>query len=147
MLIDQYVKYLESFDMREFGSDLFSIAKDQGWLVVYGHSDDCIEFEGCFRDETYYDSNKFVLDKHGLIPSWSEIDHEDEKACEEYFKRKKSTPLLTLYVFDNKDYEDEKFMWVFDSTHQNHKFKIYDGDDPFCVGLVIDFKKLIGNYK
>lgn len=30
MLIDQYVKYLESFDMREFGSDLFSIAKDQG---------------------------------------------------------------------------------------------------------------------
>lgn len=147
MLIDQYVNYLESFDIRELSEEHFQFAKDQGWLVVFGHSDDCIELRGYFTDETYYDSKKFAIDKDGLIPSWDQIDHDDENEVRVYFERKKATPILTLYVFDNDEFEDEQFMWVFTCSYPHETFKIYDGDEPYCVGIVVDFKKLVELYK
>lgn len=147
MLIHEYAKWLESFGMRELNNSHFQLAKEKGWLVVFGHSDDCIELRGYFNDETYYDSSKFTLDHEGLIPLWANVDHEDEEACKKYFERKSRTPYLTLYVRDNEDYEGEHFMWIFDCNYPHHRFKIYDDGEPYCVGFVVNFKNLIGLYK
>jgi hypothetical protein len=142
MLIEEYAKWLGEFDMRELDESHFQTAKDNEWLVVFGHSDDCIELRGCFHDETYYDSNLFNLDKGGLIPLWANIDHEDEEEVERYFKRKNDRRLLKLFVRDNEDFEGENFLWIFDCDCPHYKFKIYDDGDPFCVGIVVDFEKL-----
>ena len=145
MNIEEYAHYLSSFDMRRFDDSLFKLAKENDWLVVFGHSDDCIELRGAFRAETYYNRPEvFPIYDFGLLPSWDEIDHSDEEEARQYFKRKKSKVLLRLYVFQNEEYEDEKFMWFFDFNFQNYKFKIYDEDEPFCVGCVVDINKVKG---
>ena len=139
MQIEKYAEWLGSFDMRELDESHFQQAKDHGWLVVFGHSDDCIELRGYFHDETYYDASRFYLDTKGLIPLWSNVDHENEEECAEYFRRKNRPPLLSLYVYDNERYDGEQFLWVFDCSRPHHIFKIYDGGEPFCVGIVVDF--------
>lgn len=80
MNIEEYAHYLSSFDMREMDDSLFKLAKENDWLVVFGHSDDCIELRGAFRAETYYNRPEvFPIYDFGLLPSWDEIDHSNEE--------------------------------------------------------------------
>lgn len=62
------------------------IAKQNGFLIVYGASDDLIEFDGIIRDETdVYDSGSlgFIsFEYNGLFCIDSELPHEKFKIFE-----------------------------------------------------------------
>ena len=49
-------EFAKKIDGKEYGYQIFSdeeiqIAKDNGFIIVYGMSDDLMEFEGVMRDE------------------------------------------------------------------------------------------------
>jgi hypothetical protein len=53
---------------REYGAEITEIeaklAKKDGLVVVFGHSDDCVEFRGAIEDEAYGDS--ILVSKDGI---------------------------------------------------------------------------------
>src|SRR5438876_9739640 len=83
----------EKLNGREYGADISDaeeqLAKDAGLVVVFGYSDDNVEFRGAIHDEHGCYDGDSVFDKDGFIPTWDEVkDSEDE--AKEYFRRKTS---------------------------------------------------------
>ena len=76
------------------------LAKASGLVVVYGASDDLIEFRGAIRDEgDCYDGGTVLIDAKGVLPSWDEAS-ESEEAAQEYFERKAKARAAAGRAFD-----------------------------------------------
>ena len=70
--------------------ELEAEAKAAGLVIVFGASDDLMEFRGTICDEVgAYDGGEVWIDDEGVMPhSFDELPHQDEKSLEAYFKRK-----------------------------------------------------------
>lgn len=111
---------------------LIKQAKENGLVVVYGASDDLVEFDGAIYDEVgafegtevflYNDGIKFAILKN----------HED---CEcEYcgFKKMKEPAKKITAKFDHNGYT-----WFISSKDIRHStFKVMEGEEKFCRGIV-----------
>ena len=113
-------------------------AKNDGLVVVYGASDDLIEFEGAISDEgDCYDGGEILIDKNGVIPDDDQID-EDE--IPQHFERKrKSEKIFALWC--TKD----DFAWAYETRIPHSKFVItdkYNDEDKYCEGIVFELSSL-----
>jgi len=121
------------------------LAKDKGFVVVYGDSDDRVEFEGAIRAEGYTnpltkDSPAGVLvlsDKGALLD-------EDSDLYAEYVKENRN--MITVYYCRRGDPN-----WVFETDIPHETFLTYDGgydeefaefDDGVARCIVFEFSAL-----
>lgn len=112
-------------------------AMHAGLVVVYGASDDLMEFRGTIRDEfdcygggtAYFDP-----DKKDLLLN---ICNDDD--CPYYQMLKENAPQIEA-VWDL-----DGFSWVYDTKIPHAIFVIKEDDDNYCMGIVfsIDDLKLI----
>jgi hypothetical protein len=108
-------------------------AKENRLVVVYGASDDLLEFEGAFRDEVgAYGGRKVRVDSLGIVPTFEDVKNEREKVLESYFKRKYGGIMIEA-VWAPKDYD---VSWEIKTDIPHAKFRIMEGDAVFCVGIV-----------
>lgn len=107
-------------------------AKELGYVVVFGYSDDNIEFRGAINDEFgCYDGGIVYLDKNGII-------NECECQCKYYKKALENARLIeAVWCRNNKS-----FTWEYDTDISHATFEIYDYDDKYCLGIVFDIKSL-----
>ena len=71
---------------REITDEEVRQAKEAGLVVVFGASDDLIEFRGAIRDEgDCYDGREVLIDAKGVLPSWDSAS-ESEESAQEYFE-------------------------------------------------------------
>lgn len=104
-------------------------AKDSGLVVVFGCSDDNIEFTGAIRDEIgCYEGGKVYV-KDGKIFKDDFMD--------------KGMPIDERYaitaIFAPKN---PYCSWIYKTDIPHETFKIYEDDELYCVGIVFDINRL-----
>ena len=90
-------------------------AKDYGLVVVFGESDDLVEFRGSIDDELSIYIN----------------------ACRNYFLSENSREIIALWNDDDM----YAWAWTYETDIPHATFEIYD-NEPFCRGIVFSVKEL-----
>lgn len=121
--------------------DLRKQAKENGLVIVYGASDDLMELEGAIRDEFgCYEGGTALVDEKGLLPSFENLDSEEE--LEEYFYRKKN--VLTIKSMWCKE---DGYSWTYRTDIPHETFDVLDEAEEYCRGIVFSLSDLSANKK
>ena len=108
-------------------------AKEAGLVVVFGASDDLIEFRGAIRDEgDCYDGGTVLIDTKGVLPSWDEAS-ESEESAQEYFERKAKARTITALWAKVPGYT-----WTYKTDIPHETFEIVEDGEPYCRGIVFN---------
>lgn len=121
---------------REYGHELDGISesmlKDQGLVVLFGYSDDNMEFRGAIDEEIgCYGGGEALLTKNGLLIN--ECDNED---CP-YFEQLKPKATKIEAVWDTEGYS-----WIFKTTIPHETFEIMEDGEKFCRGIVFNLSEV-----
>lgn len=118
MTIYELAKQLdgEQYGYREPLGD--ELAKELGFVIISGYSDDICRLDGAISDE--------VDCYNGGV-----ITHPD-------------LPETIKAVWDSKE---RNCSWCYETTIPHAEFEIYEGDELYCIGLVIDLKQTLNNAK
>ena len=107
---------------------MFSI-KETDIVIVFGASDDLMEFRGAANDEIgCYDGGNAYLDSGGLI---------ENKCCEDdchYFKEKKKAAIVIEALWDSED----PYSWTYKTEIPHTTFNIHEDDELYCRGIVFN---------
>lgn len=125
---------------REYGSEVSPEEKvefkNAGIVVVYGCSDDCVEFEGAVNTE-------FCIWNTGRIPLLNGVPF--EVSCTEDVSETSLCPLLKE-VAKKLKHINAKFGvngWEFDADFPHEKFTISEEGEVFDVGLIYALADLV----
>jgi hypothetical protein len=112
--------------------DLARQAKDAGLVIVYGASDDLMEFEGAIYDEIgACDGATVYVDAEGLVPDFESLDKDDKQALKAYFNRDgKGKKIEALWCAEG----DYSFIYHTDIPHET--FEVTEDGAPYCRGIV-----------
>lgn len=131
LLIDELSKLLNN---RQYGSIItdeeINIAKESNLVVVYGASDDLIEFAGAINEEYgCYGSNRFPMSSNGIIDCNCDNPH-----CP-YFKE---ILRLCKYWLEAK-WNVEGYSWIYTINVPFKTFDVLEDNKKYCRGII--FKK------
>lgn len=121
-------EFAKSISRKEYGYPQFTreeieIAKENGFVIVYGCSDDLMEFEGAMGDEGYcYDGGNVYFDKNGVI---------DDNAVTSF-----DSCIKAIWCSREKDTDGQKITWTYETKIPHEIFMIYEGGEPYCRGIV-----------
>lgn len=105
-------------------------AKASNLVVIFGASDDLMEFRGAIDDEVgAYDGVSIAVDAQGLIPSFESIDSHDKDALRRWAARK-GREIEALWC------EEDDYSWTFKTDIPHATFEIVEDDEPYCRGIV-----------
>ena len=111
------------------------LAKASGLVVVYGASDDLIEFRGAIRDEGGAPGD-VLIDAKGALPSWDSAS-ECEETAQEYFERKpKARMIKALFA------KQGSYAWTYCTVIPHEKFEIVEDGEPYCRGIVFNIGEI-----
>ena len=115
-------------------SFISKLAKNNGLVIVYGASDNLMEFRGAIYDEfPCYEGGTAYLNKDGLISN-----EYDDPDCPYYEKLKsKATFKIEAKWSDNKEY-----IWIYKTSLPHETFDIWEGDEKYCRGIVFSIDNL-----
>ena len=138
----------------EYGIDVYDICEKNKWVIVYGASDDLIEFEGIISDEDgAWNGALCKLVKPG--------DFYLEDADDETYKKAKDYMFVSiiedeLKVLKNNNYNDTcvvEMLWCPDDTDMSWqvnvkgapftKFNVMKGEEVYCEAAIVDLSKFI----
>lgn len=122
--------FAAALDGREYRAEMTAAdeqaAKDAGLVVVFGASDDLMEFRGAIHEEIgCWEGGSAYLDAQGLLIN--ECDNED---CP-HFKR-----LEKLAKTINAAWDTEGYSWVYKTTIPHATFDILEDGEKYCRGIV-----------
>lgn len=108
-------------------------AKDDGLLVVFGYSDDNIEFRGAFSDEAgCYDGGDIRITAEGVLESWEHLDKDDKEGVRAWFEKDKVAKTITA-IWDHAGYS-----WFYATDIPHATFDILSDDgSKYCRGIVL----------
>lgn len=107
-------------------------AKEAGIVIVYGASDDLMEFDGAIRDEIgCYDGGSVFLDSGGLCRDFNELcESKDFEGLRKYFdgigKRKM---IEAIWGRDG-------ISWQYETDVPHEIFDIMEDGEVYCRGIV-----------
>lgn len=112
--------------MGEITEEECKIAKDNKLVVVFGSSDDLVEFRGFVNDEQgAMDRTRIPFSSRGMI-----VNECDEDRCPYYqAKVDAATKIIVRWQNDSPN-------WFYETTIPHSTFDIMEGDDVFCRGIV-----------
>ncbi len=110
-------------------------AKSAGLVVVFGYSDDLMEFRGAIDDALgAYDGTTARVTQLGLLPSWDSLDQSDEAEAEAYFAKKRAGFRVIKALWSVvPDYS-----WTFETDIPHAAFEIVEDGEPYCRGIVFE---------
>jgi hypothetical protein len=109
---------------------LTDAAKAAGLVIVYGASDDLMEFEGAIYDEVgCYDGGTAFVDAKGLLPDRDSIEEDDE--LKDYFARQPiARQIEALWC------QEGEYSWAYETDIPHETFEVIEGDEKYCRGIV-----------
>lgn len=109
-------------------------AKAAGLVIVYGASDDLMEFDGAIHDEIdCYDGGTVRIDSKGIVPNFDELDKDDKDALRDYFQRENAGKIIEA-LWDS-DLEPG-YSWTYKTAIPHETFEIVEDGAPYCRGIV-----------
>jgi len=113
------------------------LAKASGLVVVYGASDDLIEFRGAIHDEgDCYDGGEILFDSKGVLPSWG-VASDSEESAEAYFERKPNARKIEALRANEPGYT-----WTYKTDIPHETFEIVEDGEPYCRGIVFNIGEI-----
>jgi hypothetical protein len=108
--------------------DISEAAKLAGVVIVYGASDDLMEFDGAIHDEIgAYEGATAYLTKDGLLQN--ECEDED---CPHFAKMKASAATIEA-LWDNAGYS-----WTYKTSIPHATFEVVEDGEKYCRGVVFN---------
>lgn len=113
-------EFAKSISGKEYGYPQFTreeieIAKENGFVIVYGCSDDLMEFDGAIQDEAdCYLGGDVYFNKAGVINSGMRLP---------------SSKITAIW-------NDYSINWTYETGISHETFMIYEGGEPYCRGIV-----------
>lgn len=110
----------------QFTKEQLQIAKDNGFVIVHGASDDLMEFVGAIEDEGgCFDGGEVYFDKNGVN------DNENDNCIE------------ALWCDDDiRDENGGLITWTYKTDIPHETFMIYDDGESYCRGIVFSVNDL-----
>lgn len=105
-------------------------AKAAGLVIVFGLSDDLMEFRGAIYDElSAYEGTTAYVDTKGLLPERDQIEEDDE--LQDYFARKP-------HAVEIKQIWNEygPMCWTHETAIPHEKFEIVEDGEVNSTGIV-----------
>jgi hypothetical protein len=119
----------------EINEELETIARISGLVVVFGASDDLMEFRGAIDDEVgCYNGCTAYLTKDGLL-----VNKCDEDDCPYFDQIKKQA--LTIEATWNTENESE-IAWTYKTKIPHSTFEIMEDGVIYCRGIVFSLSDL-----
>lgn len=119
------------YDYRMFTEQEVYVAKENGWVIVTGASDDLMEFEGAMYDEGgCFDGGKIFFSKEAV---WN---GEDEKSA---------FPNCIEAIWCGKEILDENgnvIPWTYKTDIPHETFMVYEDGRPYCKGILFSVADL-----
>jgi hypothetical protein len=134
MNIKEFAKLLNG---RHYGDELIldeeKQAKELGFVIVFGASDDLMEFRGAIDDEVgCYNGGTAYLNETGVV-----------EPCEcdcMYYQIERDKAYKIKAIWNN-----EEIAWIYETEIPHEKFEIFQDDgEVYCVGIVFDINNLQG---
>lgn len=128
--------FAQQLNGKEYDSCMFlkselKMAKENGWVIVTGASDDLMEFEGAMYDEGgCFDGGKVFFSKEAV---WN---GEDDKSA---------FPNCIEAIWCGKEILDENgnvIPWTYKTDIPHETFMVYEDGDPYCRGIVFSVDDL-----
>lgn len=134
MEIKEFARELDGADYGdEISAGAEKIAKENGFVVVFGHSDDSMEFRGAIDDEMdCYNGGTAYLMHDGIL---------EECNCKYY--RQAKAQCKTIEAIWCK--EDSEYTWQYETEIPHETFDIYFDGEKHCRGIVFNIKDLAAN--
>ena len=157
--IEDLAKLLDGNEYRdetynEYGIDVCDICKKNKWIIIYGASDDLIEFNGFIDDEDGANDGALCkLVKPGDFYLEDEIDETYKKAKDYMF-----VPINEeeLEVIKNNNYTNNcviEMLWCPGGTNMSWqvnvrgvpfaKFNVMEDDEVYCEAAIIDISNFV----
>lgn len=115
---------------RSITADQIASAKAAGLVIVFGASDDLMEFEGAIRDEFgCYNGGTAWVDAKGLLDR-SQIDDEDDDAIADFVKRRTDAKSIQAI------WDQDGFSWIYETDIPHATFDVWEAEDGYCRGIV-----------
>lgn len=111
------------------GPEIARRAKNYGLVIVYGGSDDLMEFDGAIIDEVgCYGGCTALVDHNGLLPSRESIESDAE--LKDFFKREELAKRITAHC------SSDGYLFTYNTKIKHECFSVYDGGEIYCRGIV-----------
>lgn len=111
-------------------SETIEQARSNGLVIVYGASDDLMEFDGAISDEVgCYDGGEASIDNQGLLPCRDEI--EDDEILKDFFKREE-----TARTIEAMWCKVDQYCWTYSTDIPHATFEVMEDDETYCRGIV-----------
>jgi len=108
------------------------LAKENGFVIVFGYSDDNMEFAGAINDEVGCCDGGFAyVTKDGLLQNKCNCDD-----CP-YFEKEQVKAQKIEAVWDSEGYS-----WIYKTDIPHTTFEIFEDDDKYCRGIVFSLDDL-----
>lgn len=119
----------------EITKDEAAQAKAAGLVVVYGASDDLMEFAGALYDEVgVYGGGMALVDAKGVLDR-DQIDDDDDEAIAEFVARSKTAQSIEALWNDSvSDASVPAWTYMTDIPHAT--FDVMDDGELYCRGIV-----------
>lgn len=134
-------EFAEMLSGREYGMEITlgeaRAAKEDGLVVVYGYSDDNVEFRGAIGDEVgAYNGGTVYLTGNGILEGPACSCAED---CEcPYFDAARKNAKTIKAVW----HDEGGPCWTFETDIPHETFTIMEDGELFCVGIVFGMENL-----
>ncbi|WP_238474259.1 hypothetical protein [Pseudomonas cavernicola] len=103
-------------------------------MVVYGASDDLMEFEGAFRDEVgCYNGGQAKVDAKGVLDR-SQVDDDDEAIADYVVRSKTAQSIEALWNASVSDASVPAWSYMTDIPHAT--FDVMEDGELYCRGIV-----------
>ena len=111
----------------EVSKEMGQIAKENNLVVVFGASDDLMEFRGAIDDELdAYEGTTAYIDRLGLIINKCDCDD-----CPYH-----ATALVGASTVRALWCVTDEYSWTFETSITHFVFDVMDGDEKYCRGIV-----------
>jgi len=124
-----HLDFAKKLDGREYGKEITkeekNEARENGLVIVYGCSDDLIEFNGAIDEEGYcYNGGYFKIKPKNLkVKNGSSDDSKNS-------------------IYADWDNRTKKTSWCYDTEIPHSTFNIYEDGDLYCIGIVFSIYDL-----
>jgi hypothetical protein len=115
--------------------EIVARACDCGLVIVYGASDDLIEFDGAMDDEAgAWEGSTHLVDSQGLLPVRENINDDDE--LESFFNRRKTAKTIKAH------WDKDGYSWTYETDIPHATFEVMDEGEKYCRGIVFAISDL-----
>lgn len=127
-------EFAKSISGKEYGFSQFNkgeeqTARENGFVIVYGCSDDLMEFRG-------------VIDDEGGCYGGGKVYFNRDEVCQSNERENYPNWIKAIWCGGETDEIGQEITWTYETEIPHETFMIYEDREPYCRGIVFSVEDL-----